>query len=470
MEREEIRKKEFEFLLQEYKKSPQLFRRETLIEGPEFLKNFGIFIENQENFPKGYLKLWPQDFIVEEIGNEGEKETVYLEPLLKIPFFEEKATIYATLVKCNISTIEAQEELSRKLNLPKEKIQFAGIKDKRALSAQKISIRETSFQEIQEITSSYFFLKNIYFGKGVVEKGKIAGNEFTILVRTTKDFNEEIFWENLKKIQKEGFYNFYYLQRFATPRLINYFWGLLILKGEYEKAVLSFLSDSGEKEIPYFKNLRKKIKENFGSWEKIEEILNPLPLMFKNELKIVSYLKNHPTDFVGALSQIPQQITLWVFALSSWLFNYKLSALIKTKKPIPEKLPLFLSFDKNDWKIYENFLSKLGIYPPPFENLKPFPFIQIRKREIKTKEKAQIKKVKIVKEGVILNFFLPKGVYATTFLCHLFRLLSGPPPKEIQQTPIDLKESLGEKSLRETLNYFQDVISPQSQNIFEKEI
>lgn len=469
MKRIQIKERELKFLSKEYKKQPSLFERESFYDNSQFLKKFGIYIKNKENLPLGYLKLWPQDFIVEEISKEGEVQTVEIGDFLdkKRPFSKEDLTIYATLIKCGLSTIEAIEEIASFLKIDKTKIQFAGIKDKDALTSQLISFRKTNIKDLKKIKSPYFFLKNIYSGKGVVEIGSLQGNEFTVLIRSDF-FQKGKFLENLNNIEKEGFYNFFYLQRFGTPRLINFYWGLFILRGEYEKAVLSFLCSPGLRELLYFKNLREKIKKNFGDWKKIEEILEPFPIIFQNEIKIVNYLKKNPQDFIGALNQIPEQIQLWLFAYSSLLFNKKLSFYLERGLEPPFKIPLILSNDERDWLFYKEFLKEDKIFSIPFQNLKPFPDVQWKKREIKTKERVKINQIKIIPEGVILNFILPKACYATTFLAHLFNLVAGLPPKTISSLAIDTKATLGKGSLKELLDKFKEVIHSKAEDIFEK--
>ncbi|MDP1538774.1 MAG: tRNA pseudouridine(13) synthase TruD [bacterium] len=470
MSREKLKEEEIEFLAKEYKKNPQLFQRESFIDEPNFLKRFGIFIKGKERFPLGYIKFWPQDFIVEEITETNDAQTINLGDFLakKITFLEKAPTIYATLVKCGLSTIETVEEMSSILKIDRKQIQFAGIKDKDAITSQLISFRKINIKNLEIAQSPYFFLKNVYSGKGVIEVGSLKGNEFTVLVRTDSSFLKKNFIETLNKISEEGFYNFFYLQRFGTPRLINFYWGFFILRGEYQKAALNYLCALGEREVPYFINLRKKIKENFGKWSEIEKILKPFPLIFKNEMKVVSHLKNNPRDFSGALNQIPEQVQLWIFALASLFFNKKLSEILKEGQKLPEFLPLILSNDKKDWLFYKDILEKNGIFSIPFENLKPFPHIQLRKRTIKTKEKVKILDYRIIKEGAILDFILPKAAYATTFLAHLFNLVSGLPPKDISAHPIDTKASLGKDSLEEVLNQFKDVIYPKTEDFIKK--
>ncbi len=471
MDRKEIKEQEIRFLAKEFKKDPQLFTRETQIDDSQFLEKIGISLPNkiQENLFPGYLKLWPQDFIVEEILKDNTIQTVNFNN-----FSKEKGdllnqgTLYTTLVKCGLSTIEVIEEIASFLNTDKKKIQFAGIKDKDALTAQLISFRGVESKKIEEISSPYFFFKDVYYGKGVVEIGGLKGNKFTILVRTNDSFSKEKFLANLEFIKKEGFFNFFYSQRFGSPRFINWFWGLSILRGEYKNAVLSFLCSEGQRETLYFKKIRKEIKNHFGNWGVIGKILENFPIIFQNEIKIVHYLKSNPSDFIGALNQIPEQVQLWVYAYGSLLFNRKISEYLGENKPMPEKTPLILSRDKNDWLEYSDFLKEDKIFNLPIESLKPFNYIQWKKREIITKEKAEIHSFKIIPEGVILSFTLPKGCYATTFLSHLFQLFSGMPPKNISDKQIDTKEVLGEESIKNTSYKFKDIMHSKTENLFEK--
>ena len=470
MSRKELKEKEIEFLAQEYEKAPQLFQQETFIDDSEFLKKFGIFIKEKGKLPLGYIKFWPQDFIVEEIGETNNTHTINLGDFFdkKRNFSDKDPTIYATLVKCGLSTIEAVEEISSLLKIDKKQIQFAGIKDKDAISSQLISLRKTKIKDFETIHSPYFFLKNTYSEKGALGPGFLKGNEFTILVRTDSSFSKKNFIENSNKISKEGFYNFFYLQRFGTPRLINFYWGLFILKGDYQKAILSYLCSPGKREVPYFINLRDKIKENFGDWQKIEAALRPFPIIFQNERKIITYLKNNPKDFTGALNQIPEQVQLWLFAYASLLFNKKLSSFLKRGVEPPSKLPLILSDDKKEWLYYRELLEENGITSIPFQHLKPFPYVRWQKREIKIKERVRILSFRIVSEGVILNFSLPKAAYATTFLAHLFNLVSGLPTKDFSSLSIDTKATLGKESIEEVLNRFGEIIQSKTENILKR--
>src|SRR3989338_7909000 len=472
MDRKKLKEEELKILLEENKKNHSLFERKPMVDDAHFLENIGIsFPENiKKNLIAVYVKIWPQDFLVEEVSKDSHVKTV-----LSGDFFSKEKgfnatdpTLYATLVKCEMSTFEAVEEIASYLGTDVKKIQFAGIKDKDAITAQQISIRGDGAKKLKDLSYPYFFIKDAYSSNGAVEVGGLKGNKFTLLIRTDKSFDKEKFKKNLRNIEENGFFNFFYSQRFGSPRFINWFWGLLILKGEYKNAITSFLCSAGQREVDYFKNLREKIRDNLGNWEKINEIIKPFPLILCNELRVIKYLRDNPSNFAGALNQIPEQTQMWIYAYASLIFNRKVSELALEGKPLPEKLPLILSKDQNDWAEYSDFLKEDGISAMPLNNLKPFQNIQWKKREIKVKEKAIVHDVKIIKEGVVLSFSLPKACYATNFLSHLFLLGSGMPPKNISDKIIDTKEVLGEGSIKDLLEKFKDISHSKKQDLFEK--
>src|SRR4030042_3928709 len=137
------------------KEFPRLFKTEAYVDDQKFLEKYGIFIPGKKNLPKGYVKLWPQDFIVEEISLEGKLHNIYQEKFLsrEKEFSYEDPIVYATLVKCGLSTIEAAEELARELKIDPKNIKFAGIKDKHAITSQLISIKGQGAEKLYEVSA-----------------------------------------------------------------------------------------------------------------------------------------------------------------------------------------------------------------------------------------------------------------------------------------------------------------------------
>ncbi len=454
-----LKAEEIARLAEEKAKNPELFPEQLWVDDDHTLQSLGIHIPNKDGLPSGFLKLFPSDFIVEEITQDGTQTTIDKDSGNTAD--SEGATVYATLVKCGLSTLEAVEELSKLLNIPKEQIQYAGIKDKDAITSQQISFRSVTKDKIENLQSPHFFLKDIRTGKGVIQKGGLKGNRFTILLRIGADSEDnqkmKRALENIEKIKQEGFYNFFYLQRFGAPRLNNYKWGISILKGEYEKAVRGMIGDAGLREIPFFVQKRQQISALIPDWEAVLEQLREFPLIFPSETKVVEHLTKNPTDFVGALQKIENQVVLWVSAVASLVFNRKISSFLMAGIEPPHTLRLFLSTDKNDWLTYADDLEAVGLFPPEFNNIRFFRNISLNHRDLETKDKAEIHSAEVVPEGIVVSFTLNKGEYATTFLPHFINLLNGKAPEDLDKNILDTKESLGQENIENVLEYFENL-------------
>jgi len=340
-----------------------LFNREPQIDTRDILKRIGISVLHEDR-PVGYIKLWPQDFIVEEIDQNEKLHSVGSGEITTPDDNPDGKTIYADLVKVGLSTIEVQRILAEMLEIDEGAVGSAGIKDKDALTAQALSFRNIEKEPVQNIQHDHFFLKNIYQGKGVVGPGMLKGNRFTLVIRTPKPVPPEDLDAFMEDVRAHGFWNFYYLQRFGTPRLLTHHWGLAIIRGEYEKAVRIMLTGQGVRELPLYKEVRSWALEHWGDWEKMSEIFSSFPLTFRTDCDILAALSETNSDFKAALASVPQQTQLGVYAYSSLLFNVLLSKYIVSGKEPPKELPLVLSTNPRSQAPYQEFLNKHGVKLP----------------------------------------------------------------------------------------------------------
>jgi TruD family tRNA pseudouridine synthase len=412
--------------------NPEVCAPVSWTENNDFLVPFGITIPGKNLFPDGVVKLLPQDFIVEEIAADGTQYTIdHVPPQAATP--GEGDTVYATLVKFNISTFEAVRQLVEALGCTVDQIQYAGIKDQRAITAQRISFRKVSLEAVENGTSPDFFLKDIASGKGVLQPGMLSGNRFTILVRTKPTINEPDaiarLASSLKSVVENGFYNFFYLQRFSSPRYINFRWGRDILLGNYEAVVRSILIDVTPTETLFFAQVRSQLATRWGDWEATQAYVEAtVPMdVFQTERMALAYLIANPNDFLGVLKQDTRQTQLWVYAFGSKLFNEQLSFFAK-KGNVPTELPTILSPSRDDTAIFRHLFEVEGVWPPTWPSLRDFPHIQRRRQTVQTTIPVVFEKVDVVPAGIVLQFTLQKGGYATTFLSHLFNLRGGTLP------------------------------------------
>jgi len=462
-----LRQSELAHLAAVCEKHPELFLERTFVENDAALSEFGVRIPGKDLLPTGMVKLWPEDFIVEEISLDGAVREITGSPA--VDELAEGTTVYATLVKCGLSTIQAAEDIARQLGIRKEQIAYAGIKDKDAITGQRISMRGTSLERAAQVSSPYFFLRDLASGKGAMEKGRLRGNRFTILVRTPDSLREGeaayALSRALRSTHERGFYNFFYLQRFGTPRLRNFLWAKDLMLGRDEAALLDFLTYPATREIGYFKEIRGAVRNAFGNWDEVRRILDPFPLLFEQELKIVDHLRAHPEDIGGAFQTIPEQLTMWMYALTSFFFNQKISQHLMRGEEPPSMLPFFLSPDRAEQELYRDLLEPHGLYPVPLKNLRRFPMIQVRSRLTATRDKLNLTKGEVIDEGLVLQFELGKGQYATTYLSHLFNLVAGKPPECLPSKRTDTRELLGLLPIADTISRFDSIIGSKEESI-----
>ncbi len=263
--------------------------------------------------------------------------------------------------------------------------------------------------------------------------------------------------QKLAEIKEDGFWNFFYFQRFGTPRLLSHVLGRFLVMGQYEEVVKTFLTQIGLRELPYFVTVRGIIKEKWRDWQAIKNIIDLFPYHFHLERSFIDYLVAHPDDFLGALHTLPDQVRLWMYAYDCYLFNRKLSELIKTGS-VPMSLPLITSFNPADWKPYQEFLDADGVKMPS-RSYRDFPFIRVESRKCATLQHLDVHNAVFEDRLATFCFSLPKGSYATSFLMNFFELASGLPlVPGIFTEPVDALKLLDMGSLQPTLDRFKTVL------------
>jgi tRNA pseudouridine13 synthase len=457
----EEREKERLLFEAERKRVPELFAVKPMIDTDEALRKIGIEAVPQ-NRPLGYLKLLPQDFIVEEISRDGAVHTVELgnlEPAQET----EGGTYYVDLVKVGISSIDARVRLSDLLGIDGKDIGYTGIKDRFALTSQLISIRGLADSEkLLDIHDDNFFLKNLHRGKGILVNGALRGNQFTITVRAEKPISavqQKEMAERLREIELQGFWNFFYFQRFGTPRLMSHVLGRLIIKGRYEETIKQCCIRTSPYEPPYINAIREEIAKHWGDWNAIMALISPFPAYFDDERTFMYHLAEHPTDFLGALRSLPDQVRLWIYAYACHLFNRKLSELIE-KKEIPLTLPFITSHDPNDWKPYKELLAEDDVQMPSRAYKDFFPMVHIASRRCPTLQNLTVHDAAFKDSLAVFSFSLPKGSYATTFLMNFFTLAT-----ELPQVPgavvpkLETQTLLNVERIAPVLEWFKKVLN-----------
>ncbi len=274
----------------------------------------------------GRLKKYPEDFVVDELIDLPES-------------VDEGEYTIAKVWSRNWETNRLVNSLARELRIDRRQIDFAGTKDKRAITTQWMSfkvqrekMKEVSLRDV-EITEAYTAKSNLYIGSH-------WGNSFDIIVRDMDNDIEgsEELAEGISSELKEagGFPNWFGVQRFGTIRPITHEIGRLIIEGKYEDAVKLYIAEPMEGESDVCYEAREFLQETWD-YKKALEIFPP-GLTF--ERMMIKHLVDEPDDYTGALKRLPGNLLrMFVHAFQSYLFNRMVSLRAKRGIPLNDAAP-----------------------------------------------------------------------------------------------------------------------------------
>ncbi len=309
------------------------------------------------------LRVLPEDFIVEEVSN------------IEILKNKEDYTIYE-LKKNNLETLEIISKLSKKYNLKRNEIGYAGIKDRHAITTQLISIA-TKYNILDSIKENYSLTK-LGFSKSPIKTGNLIGNKFTITIRDLEEKQTKKLNERIEKIKEKGIINYFDSQRFGN--VINkVFIAKFLAKRDYENAVKYILLSqyqsysNKDNQIEY-----DKLKKNWNNFGSIKANLLYLDLVQKKYLEQKS--------FKSAYKVIPSKIKeMVVMSYQSYLWNECVKIIVTNNK----------DYYKVNYNIGELFFSNKKIETSQF-------IMFGRNCEPNEKEKEITKRV-LEKEGLTLE-------------------------------------------------------------------
>ncbi len=368
---------------------------------------------------KGKIKTSPEHFKVEEV--------------VELNLEEKGDYSYYRLVKRNINTFLVLDLIEKYWRISRDRIGFCGLKDKRALTIQYLSIKDGPEKSL---TGPNFKLKYIGKGRVPLKLGSAKGNLFTI---TLKGINPSKLIKNLNKIKQIGFANYFGEQRFAPDLymkkpLVRYFFNK-----DYEEALKEYFVQYPSK---------KKILEKLWNknWEEFLKKAGHLSSIEKRVL--ISYIKKRNAE--RSFKIFPKSLKLlFFFSYQSLLWNRILANFIKKVTSNfclnfvrKEKICFYKEFSPilKEFKEFELPFISAEIFSwdgPEFIKREIFKVIKEEKLEklleaealglkIFTSGKRRIivfpEDTKIVnydRNLFTFKFFLPSGSYATVFLLKL---------------------------------------------------
>ncbi|MDR0471911.1 MAG: tRNA pseudouridine(13) synthase TruD [Nitrososphaerota archaeon] len=286
----------------------------------------------------GTIKTTADDFIVEELlvdGTQASITGVVPSKVLGSTTTQHQRYLLCSLVKRNWDTFTAIKNLAKALNIDQTRIQFAGIKDAKALTAQHITIENIPFENITQLELKDAQIHPIGYVREMLSLFYLLGNNFTITIKNLTAPQAEVEQQIEQTIQEltsiGGIPNFFGHQRFGTIRPITHLVGKALIEGKIEEAALTFLAKPSPDEHPQSRQARQELQET----NDFKQASQTFPKQLRYEKLMLNHLAENPQDFTGAFKRLPPKLqALFVQAHQSYLFNRFLSGRIKHDLPL----------------------------------------------------------------------------------------------------------------------------------------
>jgi len=305
--------------------------------------------------------------------------------------------------KTDMSTWKLITVLAKATGLQERDIGYAGLKDKNATTIQYISIPKNREKELKKnLTTEKIEILERTYNKAPIKIGHLKGNSFSIILHNINEKDAKFFNTTAKMMQKEGIPNYYGYQRFGEDSR-SYLQGKEIahsgkkLKGSKEKLLVSAYQS-----YLYNKWLGQRVKLS--------------TIIASNNTEDAAKKLQYPLELIKVLSKQAQFFKLFLgdhvmaypYGKENYVKDmYQASQAFKQKKISPTGLLCGANVERAKSDAY--YLEE------PFDDTElnalkgDRRFAWIWPKDVETSYHAVSKKLTV-------DFYLPKGSYATTFL------------------------------------------------------
>ncbi len=269
----------------------------------------------------------PEEFIVEEIMQDGtilefgKKIEMQDEKLLK----ENQYFSRFILQKRLWTTNNAIKRISDQLHISANRLNFAGNKDRNAISIQLCSAFAIPKEKLLSLRLKDIQINGAWIANDKVKLGNLQGNRFTILLNEENIGKEQ--FERLSassiiaRLEKNNFAmpNYFGDQRFGSARKNTAEVGKLILQGKFEEAVMNYLCFTDETERDeQAKSARIRLEKD----RDFAKAMHFFPNFLRIEKRMLERLSKFPNDFLGAYRKLHRPLQLlFIHAFQSLMFN-----------------------------------------------------------------------------------------------------------------------------------------------------
>ena len=359
---------------------------------------------------------------------------------------------YFQIEKSDVSTLDAVDRIARALGVAPREIGFAGLKDRKAITRQALSVRHVPPECVLALRISQL---RVLWARRHINKlrvGHLKGNSFSIRLRgvNTTEAARRRLEAIVRTVIRLGLPNYYGPQRFGT-RGDSFRVGLALLRHDHVTAVRRILGFPSSTE----RNPRVLLARHRFMNDDLHGALEVLPTSYRTERELLHYLARSNNNYRGGTKRLPHNVKkIYYSALQSYLFNnvldrrlelaggvpgrlfegdlaylHRNGAVFQVRNPQREQLradafelspsgPTFGKMMPNprglQHQVECEILDRLDLKHSGFHQLMPGLHMRGGRRALR----VPVKELAWEQNGsdVIFQFFLPKGSYATTFL------------------------------------------------------
>lgn len=406
-----------------------------------------------------------------ETNNKGiggsirnEREDFYVEEIpLSLPSGNGPNT-WIFIEKIGRNTLDVVLDIAKELKISRKRMGFAGMKDKTARTRQWLCVSNSSVEEIQSITDKLYNVEvlDIKQNEKKLRIGQLVGNKFKILIRNTDDPENDVktAQDVLKQLIETGVPNYYGWQRFGKERSNTHVVGEYLVHNDVKGAVDAYIGNPYPKEREHIKEARSLYDEG-----KLEEAYQTMPGSMRYEKMLLRELLNlqrrkgelTEKSYIIAIESLPKPLKrMFVHAYQSYLFNKAVSE--RAKLGLNKYVEGDILIDNEEHLVHEfdvetveDRIKNFEIHPtsPLYGTKVPLAGGVVGKLEQQVMDDENIKleefecpktprlgshglrramrfkiwdvSAELTPEGVLTEFSIPKGCYATAVLREIMK-------------------------------------------------
>jgi len=288
----------------------------------------------------GVIRHCVEDFVVREVLVDGSEAGITLsernveQGTLGSSIIKNRYLL-CVLVKRNWDTFLALKIVARQLGISTKRVQFAGIKDAKAVTAQHVTVEDVSAEEIQKVQAKDIEIYPIGYFHSKISSYYLLGNHFHVTIRAISHSKPKIEERITKTIEElaaiGGAPNFFGHQRFGTTRPITHLVGKALVQQNFEKAAMLYLAKPSPHEHPESRWAREQLQKT----QDFKQALKNFPKQLHYERLMLDHLAKKPDDFITAFRKLPTKLRrLFPQACQAYLFNKFLSKRIEKRLPL----------------------------------------------------------------------------------------------------------------------------------------